>query len=207
MDSLEVEVASLRLPVPLGVFPPPLFKLCSSLSVCTSLEIKSELSDIFYPFSLPYISVWLLFKSFPTVYVHLLFCSHCLLIFPIFEGVLCILPKYSQKALADFPPDNPLFVPCHSERWEGSRVFSPYCCRNCKEEQHLCGIWGCGSVLCYWSGKVYPSPWDFHPIAGKCWNQSEAWAPKDFVNLETKCDKINIVRGAEMHMRRKCREI
>ena len=34
-----------------------------------------------------------------------------------------ILPKYSQKALADFPPDSSLFAHCLLEWGEGSRVF------------------------------------------------------------------------------------
>lgn len=129
------------------------------LSQCV-LPLRSSLSCLTFAIHFLYlfVFVWLLFKASPIVYVHVWFCSHCLLIFLIVGGFLCILPKYSQKALADFPPDGPLFVHCHSEWWEGSRLFSPNCCRDCKEEQHICRIWGCERALCYLSGKVYPSP-------------------------------------------------
>lgn len=122
----------------------PLLKWNSFLLICTSFEIKSdELSDLFYSFSVTFQLGIVLSKSW--MYVLVFFCSHWLLIFLITGGGFhCILPRYSQNALAGFLVLF-LFSHCHSEWWEGYRVvFPPNCCRDCKEEQRICrdmGVW------------------------------------------------------------------
>lgn len=81
-----------------------------SLSVCTSFEIKSVLSDIFYPFALP------LHFCVASLQVISHSVCPCVVLQSLSTnisntwGFFCILPKYLQKALADFPPDTSLFV-------------------------------------------------------------------------------------------------
>lgn len=50
-------------------------------------------------------------------------------------------------------------------------------------------------------------PGAFYPQLGNAETEVKLEPLVGFLSLETKCDQINIERGAEMRMSRKCREI
>lgn len=113
MDLFGLHVNSLRLPVSWVFF--PLLEWSSSLSICTSFDIKSVLSDVFYPFSLP---LHFCVASLQII-SHLRCVCPCVVLQSLSTNIsnnwgffwVCILPKYSQKALADFLPDSGETVP------------------------------------------------------------------------------------------------
>lgn len=145
-----MEVNRLRLPVH-RVFSPSLSGVPLSQSV---LPLRSTLCCLTFSthFLYLFVFVWLLCKSSPIVYVHVLFCSHCLLVFLIVGSFSCILPKYSQEALVDFH----LTALClFTATQNGEKVPESFLLIAVGAARRSSTFVGYEGVL---SGKVYPSP-------------------------------------------------
>lgn len=95
----------------------------------------------------------------------------------------------------------------NGERVTGSS-FLLIAAETARRSRVFVGVWGCGRVLFIFEWKcISTSLQAFTPQLGNAETEVKLRPLTGLVSLDTKCDKINIERGVDMQMRRKCREI